>query len=50
MDTGDNSFVWAKMKKYSAWPAKICVNAPDHIPKPKNVEGRVCVYFFGTHN
>lgn len=43
-------FVWAKMKKYSAWPAKICEDVPENIPKPKQTEGRVCVYFYGTHN
>ena len=43
-------FVWAKMKNYSAWPAKQCEIPPDHIPKPKNFEKKVCVYFYGSKN
>lgn len=50
METRNQTFVWAKMKKFSAWPAKVCENIPDNIPKPRKIEGRVCVYFFGTHN
>lgn len=47
MDT--EKLVWAKMKNYSAWPAKIC-ESPASVPKPKKIEGRVCVYFYGTYN
>lgn len=43
------NFVWAKMKYFSAWPAKMC-ESPLNIPKPKKIEGRVCVYFYGRHN
>lgn len=50
MEKTEEIFVWAKMKKISAWPAKICKDVPEHIPKPKQTEGRVCVYFYGTHN
>lgn len=47
MDT--ENFVWAKMKHFSAWPAKICEN-PKDVPQPKKTEGRICVYFYGTYN
>lgn len=50
MEVANQQFVWAKMKKMSAWPAKVCEIAPDHILKPKKSEDRICVYFFGTHN
>lgn len=41
------NFVWAKMKYCSVRPAKIC-ECPPNVPKPKKIEGRVCVYFYGT--
>lgn len=43
-------FVWAKMKGFSAWPAKICSTAPINVPAPKQTANLKCVYFFGTHN
>lgn len=48
MSTTD--FVWAKMKKFSAWPAKICERPPEYIPKQRKNDGCVCVYFYGTYN
>lgn len=44
------NFVWAKMKMYSAWPAKICETPPENISKPKKADGLSCVYFYGTYN
>lgn len=43
-------YVWAKMKGYSAWPAKKCQTPPEDIKKPKNTAGYACVYFYGTYN
>lgn len=40
--------VWAKMKNYPPWPAKI-VDPPPSIKPPKNKKGH-CVYFFGAGN
>lgn len=45
-----NHFVWAKMKKFSFWPAKLCDDVPIHIRKFKRSENQICVYFFGSHN
>lgn len=44
------NFVWAKLKGYSWWPAKICAIPPENISKPKNFHKQICVYFFGSHN
>lgn len=43
-------YIWAKMKGYSAWPAKICSTIPQNIKQPKTTKKLECVYFFGTDN
>lgn len=40
--------VWAKMKNYPPWPAKV-VDPPPNIKAPKNKKAH-CVFFFGAGN
>ncbi|XP_044737599.1 putative oxidoreductase GLYR1 homolog isoform X2 [Chrysoperla carnea] len=40
--------VWAKLKTFCPWPAKVVV-APTNIPKPKK-GAHQCVLFFGANN
>ena len=41
--------VWAKMKGFSEWPAKIEM-APEHLKRPTTKKAMHCVFFFGTYN
>lgn len=44
-----SEIVWAKMKSYSAWPARIC-SAPDILQQVAHAANAVSVRFFGTHD
>lgn len=38
-------FVWAKLKGFSAWPAKICSETPANVPIPRHTRNLKCVFF-----
>ncbi|ELU08923.1 hypothetical protein CAPTEDRAFT_206999, partial [Capitella teleta] len=46
-EVGD--YVWAKMKGFPAWPAKVVEPKPG-MKKPPAKAKKTCVYFYGTEN